>query len=64
MSQFAFPRREWAAVFDAAARAETAVHADPGTARFYARRALELAGSWAYKHDASLKLPYQYTGRR
>jgi type I restriction enzyme R subunit len=29
------------------------------TACFYARRALELAVSWAYKHDASLKLPYQ-----
>ena len=59
MSQFAFLQHEWAAVFDAAARAETAVHADPRTACFYARRALELAVSWAYKHDASLKLPYQ-----
>ncbi|MBX9609798.1 MAG: DEAD/DEAH box helicase family protein [Gammaproteobacteria bacterium] len=59
MSQFAFLQHEWTAVFDAAARAETAVHADPRTACFYARRALELAVSWAYKHDASLKLPYQ-----
>ncbi|MBW7924347.1 MAG: DEAD/DEAH box helicase family protein, partial [Burkholderiaceae bacterium] len=59
MSQFAFLQREWTAVFDAAARAETAVHADPRTACFYARRALELAVGWAYKHDASLKLPYQ-----
>ena len=59
MSQFAFLQHEWAAVFDAAARAETAVHADPRTACFYARRALELAVSWAYKHDATLKLPYQ-----
>jgi len=59
MSQFDFLQREWAAVLDAAARAETAVHADPRTACFYARRALELAVSWAYKHDASLKLPYQ-----
>lgn len=31
----------------------------PATACFYARRTLELAVSWAYKHDASLKLPYQ-----
>lgn len=59
MSQFAFLQREWAAVFDAAAKAEAAVHADPRTACFYARRALELAVSWAYKHDAVLKLPYQ-----
>lgn len=59
MSQFAFLQREWAAVFDAAARAEGAVHADPRTACFYARRALELAVAWAYKHDAVLKLPYQ-----
>ena len=35
------------------------MHADPRTACFYARRALELAVAWAYKHDAALKLPYQ-----
>jgi type I restriction enzyme R subunit len=59
MSQFIFLRREWAAVFEAASKAEAAVHADPRTACFYARRTLELAVSWAYKHDAALKLPYQ-----
>jgi type I restriction enzyme, R subunit len=59
MSQFVFLQREWAAVYDAAARAEASVHADPRTACFYARRTLELAVSWAYKHDAALKLPYQ-----
>ena len=59
MSQFAFLQREWPAVFDAAAKAEAAVHADPRTACFYARRALELAVAWAYKHDAALQLPYQ-----
>lgn len=59
MSQFAFLEHEWPAVFEAAAKAEAAVHADPRTACFYARRALELAVSWAYKHDAALKLPYQ-----
>ena len=59
MSQFAFLEREWPAVFDAAARVEASVHADPRTACFYARRALELAVSWAYKHDAALNLPYQ-----
>ncbi len=59
MSQFAFLAREWAAVFEAAAKAEDAVHADPRTACFYARRTLELAVSWAFKHDAGLRLPYQ-----
>lgn len=59
MSQFVFLQREWADVFDAAARAEVAVHRDPRTACFYARRALELAVAWAFKHDAALRLPYQ-----
>src|SRR5690606_4750946 len=59
MSQFSFLQREWAAVFEAASKAEAAVHADPRTACFYARRALELAVSWAFKHDPGLRLPYQ-----
>ncbi len=59
MSQFAFLQPDVTAVFDAASWAETAVHADPRTACFYARRALALAVAWAFKHDAALKLPYQ-----
>ncbi|MBI5628729.1 MAG: DEAD/DEAH box helicase family protein, partial [Candidatus Rokubacteria bacterium] len=59
MSQFVFLQPEWPAVFEAAAKAEAAVHPDPRTACFYARRALELAVAWAYKSDASLRLPYQ-----
>lgn len=59
MSQFSFLQREWAAVFEAASKAEATVHVDPRTACFYARRALELAVSWAFKHDAGLRLPYQ-----
>jgi len=59
VSQFAYLQREWPTVFDAAVRAEATVHADPRTACFYSRRALELAVAWAYKHDAALKLPYQ-----
>jgi type I restriction enzyme R subunit len=59
MSQFAFLEREWLAVFDAAARSEAAAYPDPRAACFYARRALELAVAWAYKHDAALRLPYQ-----
>ncbi len=59
MSQFAFLEREWPAVFDAATMAERFVHGDPRTACFYSRRALELAVNWAFKHDESLRLPYQ-----
>jgi type I restriction enzyme R subunit len=54
-----FLQREWAAVFEAASKAEAVVNADPRTACFYARRALEVAVAWAYKHDSALRLPYQ-----
>src|SRR5574340_858875 len=59
MSQFAFLKREWPDVFEAAGKGEEAVHADPRTACFYAQRALELAVAWVYKHDAAVELPYQ-----
>jgi len=59
VSQFAFLDAEWPAVFEAARQAESAARGDPRTACFYARRALELAVHWAYKHDPALKLPYQ-----
>lgn len=59
MSQFAFLQREWPVEFAACGKAEAAVHTDPRTGCFYARRALELAVAWMYKHDSSLQLPYQ-----
>jgi type I restriction enzyme R subunit len=59
MSQFAFLQREWPAEYTSCAKAEAAVYADARTACFYARRALELAIAWMYKHDSSLQLPYQ-----
>ncbi|MFO1184777.1 MAG: DEAD/DEAH box helicase family protein [Bauldia sp.] len=59
MSQFAFLQREWDGVYDAARRAEVTALADPRTACFYARRAVELAVGWAFKHDQALKRPYQ-----
>jgi len=59
MTQFFFLQREWPDVFEAAGKAEAAAHTDPRTACFYARRALELAVAWAYKHDPALNLPYQ-----
>jgi type I restriction enzyme R subunit len=59
MSLFVFLQREWPDVHEAAGKAAAAVHPDPRTACFYARRALELAVAWVYKHDAALTLPYQ-----
>src|SRR5207244_3815063 len=56
---FTFLHAEWPEVYEAATKAGAAVHPDPRTACFYARRALELAVAWVYKHDAALKLPYQ-----
>src|SRR6266446_2443962 len=58
-SNFAFLQVEFPAPFEAAVKTESLVHSDPRTACFYARRALELAVAWAYKSDASLRLPYQ-----
>lgn len=59
MSQFQFLDKEWPDVESAAVRAEAMAYPDPRTACFHARRALELAVKWLFKHDASLRLPYQ-----
>lgn len=59
MSNFSFLQNEWPAVYEAADKAANAVYPDPRTACFHARRALELAVAWAYKHDSALQLPYQ-----
>ena len=59
MSNFAFLASEWSHLHQDALKAESLVTADPRTACFYARRTLELAVIWLYKHDNTLKLPYQ-----
>ena len=59
MSNFTFLPAEWPALHAAATKAETYALMDARTACFYARRALELAVSWLYQNDATLKLPYQ-----
>jgi type I restriction enzyme R subunit len=59
VSIFAFLEREWPSVYEAAAAAESAAYPDPRTACFHARRALELTVAWIYKHDATLRLPYE-----
>ena len=59
MSNFTFLQAEFPAVFDAARQAEAHAQVDPRAACFYARRALELALAWLYRHDPALRLPYQ-----
>lgn len=59
MTNFAFLETEWPSLYEAAEKASNAVYPDPRTACFYARRALELAVQWMYKHDYTLLLPYQ-----
>jgi len=59
MSNFAFLLAEWPLLHESATKAEDMVHADARAACFYARRTLELAVAWLYKHDRGLRLPYQ-----
>jgi type I restriction enzyme R subunit len=59
MSNFNFLGQEWPDLFEAATKGESLVHADSRTACFYTRRSLELAVNWLYKHDSSLRPPYQ-----
>lgn len=60
MSNFAFlDLPEWAFLFESAKKAEELAKSDARGSCFYARRTLELAVAWLYKHDRSLRLPYQ-----
>jgi type I restriction enzyme, R subunit len=59
MSNFAFLQSEWTTLYGAAIKAEGMANTDARTSCFYARRTLELAVDWLYKHDKSFRLPYQ-----
>src|SRR5579883_1424549 len=61
MSQFAFLQAEFPEVFGHAAKAENLAHADPRGAAFYCRLALETAVEWLYRHDRTLRNPYETT---
>jgi type I restriction enzyme R subunit len=61
MSQFAFLSREFAEVHGLAVRAEGMAHSDPRGACVYARLSLETIVNWLYRHDGSLKNPYEAT---
>ena len=50
---------EWPDIIEAALQTESLANTDARTSCFYARRSLELVVHRLYKHDASLRLPYQ-----
>ncbi len=59
MSNFAFLQAEWPLMYESAMRVEETANTDARTSCFYARRTLEMAVTWLFQHDRSLKLPYQ-----
>ena len=59
MSNFSFLQAEWPDVHDEAARAEQIAVADPRASCFYARRCLEIAVTWLFQADNTLRLPYR-----
>lgn len=61
VSQFEFLLTEFQEVHEYAVKAEGLAHADPRTACFYSRFALEIIVKWLYRADASLKDPYETT---
>jgi type I restriction enzyme, R subunit len=61
MSQFAFLKDEFPDIFAHAARAENFAHSDPRAAAFYGRLALETAVYWLFRHDRTLKDPFEPT---
>jgi type I restriction enzyme R subunit len=58
LGNFAFLPAEFRGIADAAARAEGHVMGDPRAACFHARFTLEAVVHWLYRHDASLRMPY------
>ena len=60
-SQFHFLEQEFAAIFENARKAELMALSEPRGACFYARLALEVAVKWMYRHDGTLRSPYETT---
>lgn len=61
MSQFLFLQAEFPEVHEHAVKAERLALSDPRSACFYARLALEVAVKWMYRHDRTLRSPYETT---
>ncbi|GAB2827549.1 DEAD/DEAH box helicase family protein [Streptomyces chlorus] len=59
MSNFVFLQAEWPELHDETTRAERIAFADPRASCFYARRALEVAVTWLYRADSTLRPPYK-----
>ena len=58
MSNFAFLPERFKSIAETAVRAEGYIHSDPRSACFQARFTLEAAVHWLYRHDPSLRMPY------
>lgn len=58
MSNFAFLKKEWPELYEAAVEAEQQVRTAPRSCLFSCRYALERATKWLYLHDDYLKQPY------
>jgi type I restriction enzyme R subunit len=58
MTNFAFLPNDFKELCQAATLAEGHILGDPRAACFHARFALEAAVHWLYRHDASLRMPY------
>lgn len=56
---FDFLRAEFPELHREALAAGSNALGDPRTACFYARRVIELAVTWAFEHDRSLRFPYE-----
>ena len=61
MSNFAFLAHEFPEIFALAKEAERQGVGAPGAAAIYARKSVEVLVKWLYKHDRSLKFPYEET---
>ena len=58
MSNFSFIPNQFRSVSEAAFKAEGYIMGDARAACFYTRSALESVVHWLYRHDQSLKMPY------
>jgi len=58
MSNFAFLPTQFRTVAESATKAESHIMSDPRAACFQARFTLEAIVHWLYRHDATLRMPY------
>ena len=59
MSNFSFLADEFPEIFALAREAERQGLGAPGAAAIYARKTVEVAVHWLYKHDGTLRFPYE-----